>query len=135
MKYKLFFPIILASVLLACNDAEQQQSQPPVEALPEPAPVLQLEATPAKPEKDVSAIKIKQINTQITPEMIEGIRFDASGDAMANDSSRNPLSMNPQGKTQIMVKPKVFLNESDELKTEYIDYIDGAAVELEVKFD
>lgn len=135
MKTRAIFLAILTSALLACDNAGQSQSLQPEISPPEMAPVLEPNPDPVRPANGTTVSRQKHLNTQITPEMIKDLRFDISSEPAAGELSLQPGTINSPNKTRIMITPKVFLDESEDIKKDYLDYIDGAAVQLEVKFD
>ena len=67
--------------------------------------------------------------------MIKNIRFDTMSDDEESGYSDKPLNLSPAGSTRISVTPKLFLKEELDLKQNYMDNIDGASVQVEMKFD
>jgi hypothetical protein len=133
MKYRTILLVMVSSLILACDKADQQAVlQPentlqPSASLPEPATLTGNETA--------TSIKTNQINTQITPDMVKNIRFDAMNDDERPVYSDKPLNLSPAGSTRISVTPKLFLKEELDLKQNYMDNIDGASVQVEMKFD
>ena len=96
-----------------------------------PAPMAKI----VKSEKRVEAVTKKWLDTNIPPEMIKDIHLYVAAEKAEGEFSVAPVSLRPPNKTQLVVTPKFFLKEDDQVKESYIDYLDGAAVQVEVKFD
>lgn len=136
MKYGFLFLAIFAVILPACDDADKKPAPQMNTVLPEatPAPVLVPNPDPVQNENTATSVKRKILDTRITPEMIKNLRFDTGSDGNGNESPMQPLLNSPE-KTRILITPRFYLDESDRVKEDYLDYIDGAALQLEVKFD
>jgi hypothetical protein len=128
---------MVSSLMLACDKAEQQAAVQPENTLQPSASSTALPAEPASLKGSDAATSIKRhpINTQITPDMVKNIRFDAMSDDENAVYSDKPLNLSPAGSTRISVTPKLFLKEELDLKQKYMDNIDGASVQVEMKFD
>lgn len=96
-----------------------------------PAPMAKI----VKSENRVEAVTKKWLDTNIPPEMIKDIHLYVAAEKAEGEFSVDPVSLRPPNKTQLVVTPKFFLKEDDQVKESYIDYLDGAAVQVEVKFD
>lgn len=137
MKYRTILLVMVSSLMLACDKAEQQAVVVPENTLQPSASSTELPAEPASltgSDTDTS-IKKYPINTQITPDMVKNIRFDAMSDDENAVYSDKPLNLSPAGSTRISVTPKLFLKEELDLKQNYRDNIEGASVQVEMKFD
>lgn len=137
MKVKAVWLVVVSSLLLACDRADRQPVVQPEIPLQQSvaSPALPAEPVPVKDRNTATSLKRKKIDTSITPEMVKNIRFDAISDdknAVYNDK---PLNLNPTGSTRVSVTPKLFFKEELDLKQNYMDNIEGAAVQVEMKFD
>jgi len=137
MKYRIILLVMVSSLMLACDKAEQQAVVQPENTLQPSASPPELPAEPAVLTGSDTATSIKRhpINTQITPDMVKNIRFDAMSDDENTVYSDKPLNLSPAGSTRISVTPKLFLKEELDLKQNYRDNIEGASVQVEMKFD
>jgi hypothetical protein len=137
MKAKAVWLVVVSSLLLACDRADQQPVVQPEIPLQQSAASPALPAEPVSVEdKDTATLtRLKKIDTSITPEMVKNIRFDAISDAENAVYNDKPLNLNPAGSTRVSVTPKLFFKEELDLKQNYMDNIEGAAVQVEMKFD
>lgn len=140
MKYRTILLVMVSSLMLACDKAEQQAVVQPEKTLQPSASLPELAVLAAEPatltgNETATSIKRKQINTQITPDMVKSIRFDAMSDDENAVYSDKPFNLSPAGSTRISVTPKLFLKEELDLKQNYRDNIEGASVQVEMKFD
>lgn len=137
MIYRALLLVMVGGLLLACDKADRQAAVQPEKPLQQSLapPALPAEPVTVEDKDTATLIKLKKIDTSITPEMVENIRFDAISDdenAVYNDK---PLNLNPAGSTRVSVTPKLFFKEELDLKQNYMDNIEGAAVQVEMKFD
>ena len=137
MTYRVILLVMVSGLLLACDNADQRVARQSEKTLLSPALAPDLSVEPASQKGNDTAMSIKrnQINTEITPDMIKNIRFDAMSDDEVSVYSDKPLNLSPAGSTRISVTPQLFLKEELDLKQNYMDNIDGASVQVEMKFD
>lgn len=146
MKYRVILLVMVSSLMLACDKAEQQAVVQPENTLQPSASLPDMPAEPASltgsdtatsltGSDTATSIKKYPINTQITPDMVKNIRFDAMSDDENAVYSDKPFNLSPAGSTRISVTPKLFLKEELDLKQNYRDNIEGASVQVEMKFD
>ena len=129
--------MLLASCLmLACDKSDQQSAVQSETSLSPTQAVTDVSAgTDEITNTDNSASKRKQLDTKITPDMLKNIRFDASSDSDAEVYVDKPFNLDPAGSTRISVTPKLFFKEELEFTRDYMDNIDGAFVQFEMKFN
>jgi len=136
MKYRVIWLVLVSSLMLACDRADQRAAVQPEKTVQAADLSPELSVEPDSNGTDTAtSIKRKQINTQITSDMVKNIRFDAMNDDEDSVYSDKPLNLSPAGSTRISVTPKLFLKEELDLKQNYMDNIDGASVQVEMKFD
>ena len=131
--------VVMLMGVTACEDTSkhaQPATVPDVKAtisepVSAPAPIAKI----VKSENRVEAVSKKWLDTNIPPEMIKDIHLYVAAEKAEGEFSVAAVSLRPPNKTQFVVTPKFFLKEDDQVKESYIDYLDGAAIQVEVKFD
>ena len=131
--------VVMLMGVIACEDTSkrvQPATVPDVKAtisepVSAPAPIAKI----VKSENRVEAVSKKWLDTNIPPEMIKDIHLYVAAEKAEGEFSVAAVSLRPPNKTQFVVTPKFFLKEDDQVKESYIDYLDGAAIQVEVKFD
>ncbi len=131
--------VVMLMGVIACEDTSnrvQSATVPDVKAtisepVSAPAPIAKI----VKSENRVEAVSKKWLDTNIPPEMIKDIHLYVAAEKAEGEFSVAAVSLRPPNKTQFVVTPKFFLKEDDQVKESYIDYLDGAAIQVEVKFD
>lgn len=141
MNVRLIWLVLVSSLLPGCDKGAQRVAAQPEKELPQVISVTTLPDLPAKLPVAVNAkdtatsIKRKQFDTAITPDMVKNIRFDTINIDEHVVYTDKPLNLSPAGSTRISVTPKLFFKDELDLKQNYMDNIEGAAVHVEMKFD
>lgn len=137
MQYRILTLAVAICFMPACNQPDQPEALQQANRLPD------LHLSPDSSQLQDSEInngvtakqKIRHIDTTITPEMIRGIQFASADHAEVDDYSDRPFNVNPDGLTQISVTPKLFFKEELDFSQGYLENIEGAFVQFEMKFD
>ncbi|HEX5637288.1 MAG TPA: hypothetical protein VFY78_09400 [Gammaproteobacteria bacterium] len=136
MIYKTIVMLLAGSLMLACDKSDQPSATQSVTTLNStqvttdvPAGTVEIIST------DSNASERIQLDTKITFEMLKNIKFDATSDSVAEVYSDKPLNLDPAGSTRISVRPQLFFKEELDFSRNYIENIDGAFVQYEMKFD
>ena len=135
--HKIYALLVICVNLTACSSKD---SDAPVimeiSAAPVPSiekPMAEVKNNEKKPE--IQSTLPQQLDTRITLEMLTNLNQQLIEEGSSAHLKLEPAMLGQPAKIQYMITPKVLLKEDDQVRANYIDYLDGVGVELHVKFD
>jgi hypothetical protein len=132
---------IVLSVVMSVIGCDDVSNDTPAAVLP--APVIVEHIVPAEPPQAtientnsrLEAVRKKMLDTKISPDMLKDIDLYVAAETTDSAITLDNVVLRPANKMQLTVMPRLFLKDDDQIKETYMDYLDGAAVEVKVKFD
>ena len=135
--HKVYALLVICVSLTACSSKD---SDVPVILETSAAQVLSIEKPMAEVRNNenqpaIESLLPRQLDTRITLEMLETLNQQLIEEGSSDQVKLEPAMLGQPAKIQYMITPKVLLKEDDQVRENYADYLDGAGVELRVKFD
>ena len=135
--HKIYALLVICVSLTACNSKDSdvpvvlEVSAAPIAVIVKP--MAEIRNNEKKPE--IENLLQRQLDTRITLEMLETLNQQLIEEGSSDQVKLEPAMLGHPAKIQYMITPKVLLKEDDQVRENYADYLDGAGVELRVKFD